>query len=46
MKIGARVLDLCLDMSSGPSGPNVVSRTQAPRSRHFLRFQDFNGFMS
>ena len=30
----------------GPSGPNVVSRPQAPRSRHFLRFHDFNGFTS
>ena len=30
----------------GPSGPNVVSRPQAPRSRHFLRFHDFIGFTS
>ena len=30
----------------GASGPNVVSRTQVPRSRHFLRFHDFIGFIS
>ena len=30
----------------GPSGPNVVSGPQTPRSRHFLRFYDFIGFIS
>ena len=45
VKIGDRVLDLRLDMSSGPSSPNLVSRSQAPRSRHFLRFYDFTGFI-
>ena len=30
----------------GPSGPNLVSRSHAPRSRHFLRFYDFIGFIS
>ena len=30
----------------GQSGPNLVSRPQAPRSRHFLRFYDFIGFIS
>ena len=30
----------------GPSGPNLVSRPQAPRSRHFLRFYNFIGFIS
>ena len=29
----------------GPSGPNVVFRSQAPRSRHFLRFHNFIGFI-
>ena len=29
-----------------PSCPNVVSRPQAPRSRHFLRFHNFIGFIS
>ena len=28
----------------GPSGPNLVSRPQAPRSRYFFRFYDFIGF--
>ena len=31
-KIGARVLDLWLDMSSGPSYPNVVSTPQSSSS--------------
>ena len=39
-KIGARVLDLCLDMSLGTSGLNVVSRYQTPRSKSFLRFHN------
>ena len=30
----------------GPSGPNLVSGPQAPRSRHFLRFYNFIGFIS
>ena len=30
----------------GPSGPNLVSRPHAPRSRHFLKFYNFIGFMS
>ena len=46
MKIGARVLDLGLDTFLGPSDPNVVSRPRTPSSRYFLRFQDFNGFIS
>ena len=29
-----------------PSGPNVVSGPQTPRSRNFLRFHDFIGFIS
>ena len=29
-----------------PTGPNVVSRHQAPRSINFLRFHNFNGFFS
>ena len=29
----------------GPSGPNLVSRPQAPRSRHFLKFYNFIGFI-
>ena len=29
-----------------PSSPNVVSRSQTPRSRIFLRFHDFTGFIS
>ena len=28
------------------SGPNGVSRPRVPRSRHFLRFSDFVGFIS
>ena len=28
-----------------PSGPNVVSKLQSPRSRHFLRFHDLIGFI-
>ena len=47
MKIGARVLDLQLNICLlGPSGANLVSRPQAPRSRHFLRFHDFIGLIS
>ena len=48
LKIGARVLDLWLDWICllDPSGPNVVSRPQVPRSRHYLRFHDFIGFTS
>ena len=30
----------------GPSGPNVVSRLQTLRSRYFLRFHNFIGFIS
>ena len=30
----------------GPSGPNVVSGSQTPRLRNFLRFHDFIGFIS
>ena len=30
----------------GPSGPNVVSRSQTPRSKIFLRFHNFIGFIS
>ena len=30
----------------GPSGPNVLSRSQAPSSRNFLKFHDFIGFIS
>ena len=30
----------------GPSGPNVSSRPQTPRSRNFLRFCNFIGFIS
>ena len=30
----------------GPSGPNVVSMPQTLRSRNFLRFYDFIGFIS
>ena len=29
----------------GPSGPNVVSRHQTQRSRSFLRYHDFIGFI-
>ena len=29
----------------GPSGPNVVSRPQTPKSNFFLRHYDFNGFI-
>ena len=29
----------------GPSGPNVVSRPQTPKSKYFLRHYDFNGFI-
>ena len=46
MKIRARVLDLWLDTSSEPGGPNVVSRPQDPRSRNFLRFHNFIGSIS
>ena len=47
MKIGARVLDLRLDICLlGPSVASLVSRPQAPRSRHFLRFHDFIGLIS
>ena len=46
VKIGARVLDLWLDTSSGQSSPNLVSWPQTPRSRHFLRFYDFIGLIS
>ena len=50
MKIGARVLGLWLDTSFGrhitSSGPNVVSRPQAPWLRQLLRFHDFIGFIS
>ena len=46
VKIESRVLDLLLDTSSGPSGPNVSSRPQTPRSRNFLRFCNFIGFIS
>ena len=30
----------------GPSDPNVASRSQAPRSRHFSKFPDFIRFIS
>ena len=30
----------------GPSGLNVLSRSQAPSSRNFLKFHDFIGFIS
>ena len=49
VKIGARVIqNLWLDMSSAwvQSDPNLVSRPQAPSSRHFLRLCDFIGFIS
>ena len=46
VKIGARVLDLWLDMSSGPKWPNVVSMPQTLGSRHSLRFHDLVGFIS
>ena len=48
VKIGARVLNLWLDTSSGPTlhGQNVGSRPQAPSLRHLLRFCDFIGFIS
>ena len=46
VKIWAKVLDLWLDILLGPSGPNVVSRSQAPRLKFFLRFYDFIGFIS
>ena len=50
MKIGARVLGLWLDTYFGrhitSSGPNVVSRPQAPWLRQLLRFHDFIGFIS
>ena len=46
MKTGARVVDLDWIRLLGPSGPNVVSRSQTPKSRPFLRFQDFNRFIS
>ena len=29
-----------------PSGPNLVSRPQVPRSRYFLRFHNFIGLIS
>ena len=45
MKVGARVLVLWLDMSSGPSDPSVVLRPQGPRSRNFLSFHDFIWFL-
>ena len=47
VKIGVRVQDLWLDLMRllGPSGPNVVSRHQTPRSRIFLRFHNFIGFI-
>ena len=47
MKVLAIVLDIWLDIRLlGPSGLNVVSRPQTLRSRHFLRFHDFIGFIS
>ena len=46
-KIAARVQDLWLDVFwAQVSGPNVVSRPQTLRSRNFLRFHDFMGFIS
>ena len=30
----------------GPIGPNVVSRPQTPRSKSFLKFHNFIGFIS
>ena len=41
MKIGVRVQELWLNMSFGPSGPNIVSRPQTPKGQHFERFHDF-----
>ena len=35
----------CLICLLGPSGPNVVSRSQTPKSKSFLRRYDFNGLI-
>ena len=40
MEIGARVVDSWMDTSSLPKWPNVFSRPQTPRSRHFSKFHD------
>ena len=45
MKIGTRVLDLWLDISSGPRCLNAVSRPQTLRSWNFLRFHNIIGFI-
>ena len=47
MKIEDWVLDLWLDVRLlGPNSSNVDSRSQTPRSRYFLRFHNFIGFIS
>ena len=44
MNIGAIVLDIWLDTSSGPKLPKCSSRPQTPRPINFLRFQNITGF--
>ena len=50
VQIVARVLELWLDTSSGPMGPNcnganVVHRPQTPRSWNVLKFYNFITFI-
>ena len=47
VKIEAMVLDIYgLIPLLGPSGPDVVSGSQTPRLKQFLRFHDCLGFIS
>ena len=45
VKIGARVLDLRLDMSFELKCPNLVYRPQTPTQRYVLKFHGFVEFM-
>ena len=45
LKIGAMALDLWLDMSSGPKCSKCGFLGPDPKSRYFLRFHDFIGFI-
>ena len=47
VKIEAMVLDIYgLILLLGPSGPDVVSGSQTPRSKNILRFHNLIGFIS
>ena len=45
LKIGAMILDLWLDTSSGAKWPKCGCRSHTPRSGNILRFYDFIVFI-